>query len=425
VASEISAPGPEATTSYTASTVSSRSKIHFKNTLRSFQRDVNVPDTSQTSRVAIHSSTGSNLTLPSSFNRSRIRPALSSIFSINSSSPPSSRTSSPPSTHSITKFAETRSTRSPVGNCGNISTSSQVLVPPNALMRKPKRHRFYGDGTELDGIEDLQIDRDQERRFRVMPQQATYRVPGGSYSQSMHKVLSTHFQPQSVEPDGSNIPADSRSHGTVSRKESRHAMGRKKPTLIRNLNGLGGSKVIGEMRWNPHSLKWDGNEQVLRDFDVVNGNSTRPALITHLTGSTAGNALAGIPSGVRIVGNMMFDPEKMCWLPKESSGPEEPDPFAGIDEEEGSLGPRQSLDAPPSSITSTDPSSSVSESESESSNSRSLSQQLPSSSSDPAFKDRCFNAATLHRQEFSGWLVSDAGLRSRLNYIRDLATKQY
>jgi len=292
-------------------------------------------------------------------------------------------------------------------------------------MRKPKRHRFYGDGTELDEIEDLQIDRDQERRFRVTPQQATYRVPGASYpSHSIHKVLSTRFNSiQSTEPDGGTDTPDAKTHGFSSRRESKRGA-RKKPTLIRNLNGLGGNKVIGEMRWNPHSLKWDGNEQVLRDFDAVTGNSTRPALITNLTASSAGHALGGIPSGVRIVGNMMFAPEKMCWLPKESSAADEPDPFAGIDEEDESLGPRQSIDLPASSVSSNDPSSSISESESEAPNSA-LSSQFPTSSSDPAFKDCCFRAAASHQQEVSGWVVSDSGLRSRLNYIRDLATKQY
>jgi len=200
---------------------------------------------------------------------------------------------------------------------------------------------------------------------------------------------------------------------------------RKKPTLIRNLNGLGVSRVIGGMRWNAQSLKWDGNEHVLRDFDVATGNSTRPALITHLTGSSAGHGLAGIPSGVRIVGNMMFDPDKMCWLPKESTGFDEPDPFVGIDEEdEEALLPRRSIDISTPSVSSTDPSSSISESESEPPPPKHP-DQPPSSSSSSTFKDCCFRAAASHRQEILGWIVSDSGLRNRLNYIRDLATKQY
>src|ERR1700753_4214828 len=75
----------------------------------------------------------------------------------------------------------------------------------------------------------------------------------------------------------------------------------RKPTLIRNLSGAGAPKgllllfhffglltsptVVGEMRWNPQSLRWEGNEQILRDFDSATGSSSRPALITQLTGS--------------------------------------------------------------------------------------------------------------------------------------------
>jgi hypothetical protein len=36
-------------------------------------------------------------------------------------------------------------------------------------MKRPKRLRAYGDGTELDGIEDLPTDRDQEGKYRVTP----------------------------------------------------------------------------------------------------------------------------------------------------------------------------------------------------------------------------------------------------------------
>jgi hypothetical protein len=189
IASEMSTSGVEPTSStYSSSTMSSRLRIQSKTNLRS-QNIISGPDTAQTSRLPSHPAP--NLTLPSSFSRSRVRPALSSIFSNRPSSPPSTRTSPSSSVHSVVKPAETRGTRSVVGSGTHTSTSAQVLVPANALMRKPKRHRFYGDGTELDEIEDLKIDREQERQFRVTPQQATFRVPGGSYpSHSIRQALS-------------------------------------------------------------------------------------------------------------------------------------------------------------------------------------------------------------------------------------------
>ena len=40
---------------------------------------------------------------------------------------------------------------------------------------------MYGDGTELDGIEDLPTDREKEGRFRIQPKGYGNRVPGASY----------------------------------------------------------------------------------------------------------------------------------------------------------------------------------------------------------------------------------------------------
>ena len=42
---------------------------------------------------------------------------------------------------------------------------------------------------------------------------------------------------------------------------------------------------MGDMKWNPQSLWWEGNDQVLCDFDMDMALSTCPVLITHLTGS--------------------------------------------------------------------------------------------------------------------------------------------
>jgi hypothetical protein len=88
------------------------------------------------------------------------------------------------------------------------------------------------------------------------------------------------------------------------------------------------------MKWNPTALRWEGNDSVLRDFDT-HAHSARPALITHLTGSSVGGI--GSPTnfltnGARIVGNMIFDPSKMCWINRYAD--DESDAFAGIDDED-------------------------------------------------------------------------------------------
>lgn len=69
--------------------------------------------------------------------------------------------------------------------------------------------------------------------------------------------------------------------------------------------------------------RWEGNEEVLRDFDKVLSTSTRPALITQLsTSSPARGNFASLPlsavagssrSNVKVVGSMVFDPDRMSW----------------------------------------------------------------------------------------------------------------
>jgi hypothetical protein len=87
---------------------------------------------------------------------------------------------------------------------------------------------------------------------------------------------------------------------------------------------------------------------VLRDFDQVIQSSTRPALISQITGSSTSSRLThaagytspispesstlmnSIASGARVVGDMLFDPVQMRWVHK--SGNEEDDVFAQFDE---------------------------------------------------------------------------------------------
>lgn len=80
------------------------------------------------------------------------------------------------------------------------------------------------------------------------------------------------------------------------------------------------------MHWNSAHLRWEGNESVLASFNSNNERPTsiptpvqglthhqsgpppsppRPALITNM---------AGAAQGVQVVGGMVFDPGRMCWL---------------------------------------------------------------------------------------------------------------
>ncbi|KAJ8475275.1 hypothetical protein ONZ45_g15667 [Pleurotus djamor] len=227
---------------------------------------------------------------------------------------------------------------------------------------------------------------------------------------------------------------------------------RRKPTLIRNLGGAGASKVVGDMKWNPQTLRWEGNDHVLRDFDAVVGTSTRPALITHLTGSSIGSPVGSFASGARIVGNMIFDPARMCWISTLPPDEDEPDVFANLADDEddedwetkgGTIrASLQGKEGPPSDAGTTRSSASSSEAPSPS---RSRTRAMSDSGSDrgsrasmvcdvdDTFLVKCRQAEERHQKEMRGWKTSlskPSALstdidRSYLYEIRALATRKY
>lgn len=204
------------------------------------------------------------------------------------------------------------------------------------------------------------------------------------------------------------------------------------------------------MKWNPQTLRWEGNDHVLRDFDIAVGTSTRPALITHITGSSIGSPLGSFSSGARIVGNMVFDPRRMCWVSTLPPEEDEPDVFANLadDEEDGevweskggtirAVGPRVSDVS--SASTSSDaracaasPVDSHSRTISESGSDRGSRALMVVCDVDATFLESCRKAEERHRVEMKGWKstlakrdTSLASDRSYLYEIRALATRKY
>ncbi|SRR5260221_6609832 len=194
------------------------------------------------------------------------------------------------------------------------------------------------------------------------------------------------------------------------------------------------------MKWNPQTLRWEGNEQILRDFDAAIGTSTRPALITHLTASYIG--APGGSSSSRVVGNMVFDPSRMCWISTLPPEQDEPDVFANLaDDEEDEWdqkgatiranAPRVS-DVSATSTERTSPTPSHSRTMSESGSDRGSRASMVVCDIDDAFVSSCRRAEERHRVEMKGWKTStsqrDSSLASDRSYlyeIRALATRQY
>ena len=197
------------------------------------------------------------------------------------------------------------------------------------------------------------------------------------------------------------------------------------------------------MKWNPQTLRWEGNEQILRDFDAAVGTSTRPALITHLTVSCIGSPVS---SGARVVGNMVFDPSRMCWISTLPPEQDEPDVFADLaDDEEDEWDqkgatiranlPRVSDVSATSSSADNDRSSPApchERSISESGSDRGSRASMVVCDIDDAFIASCRKAEERHRVEMKGWKTSSSHRetslssdRSYLYEIRALATRQY
>jgi hypothetical protein len=198
------------------------------------------------------------------------------------------------------------------------------------------------------------------------------------------------------------------------------------------------------MKWNPSTLRWEGNDQVLRDFDAAVGTSTRPALITHLSLSAVGSPVGSLASGARVVGNMIFDPTRMCWVSTLPPSEEEPDVFANLadDEEDGWESKGGTIRANNLQISNSDtvkgPSDTIDEMCSPASHSRSISESGSERGSrasmvvcdvDDAFIANCRQAEERHKTEMKGWKSSlskqSPSDRAYLFDIRDLATRKY
>lgn len=87
------------------------------------------------------------------------------------------------------------------------------------------------------------------------------------------------------------------------------------------------------MRYNPITFRWEGNENLVQDFDNISPISPKsaPALITNVSAM----------QNVQVVGGMVFDPQRMCWLKLAPLQPganglvaiqDEDDVFAGLDD---------------------------------------------------------------------------------------------
>ena len=155
---------------------------------------------------------------------------------------------------------------------------------------------------------------------------------------------------------------DAGSKGLASPSTQRVRRGKappQKPKLIKPLgDGVNSIKTLKGMQWNPTLFRWEGNENALAPFDVPVQSPHSPTLASggKFKAAPALIANVGATKGVQVVGGMVFDPQRMCWLKMApnhqtsaqhrgsgASNPMSPDtvdddedPFAGLDDLEDS-----------------------------------------------------------------------------------------
>ena len=153
---------------------------------------------------------------------------------------------------------------------------------------------------------------------------------------------------------------DASSKGLASPSAQRVKRGKappQKPKLIKPMgDGVNSIKTLKGMQWNPTLFRWEGNENALAPFDAPVPPPHSPTLVSGGKSKAAPALIAnvGATKGVQVVGGMVFDPQRMCWLKmapnhqsistqhNRGSGASNPmspdtldeddDPFAGLDD---------------------------------------------------------------------------------------------
>ncbi|KAE8392738.1 hypothetical protein BDV23DRAFT_53849 [Aspergillus alliaceus] len=307
------------------------------------------------------------------------------------------RTNSDSSNDTFTSQAPSRMSRSSrhdaFSNAVNDSSPETLIASTKRTLTRPARRRNFGDGTELASFDDLPTSTSTESRFvklpsgRGAPRSLRSRlnrshtipsrieaptpqqpVPGiapksqdstprfardtnASRNAREQRIASMAFNAKSRESQSftslnavwktqtvSRVPSSS---STVRSRKGRQAtMTGFKPHLIKPLGaGVQEPKSINGMQYNPAAFRWEGNEGLIQGFETDSPKSPKPApaLITNV----------GAMQNVQVVGGMVFDPRRMCWLKMAPLQPgtkglvavqDEDDVFAGLGDLEDKAG---------------------------------------------------------------------------------------
>ncbi|KAI9782233.1 MAG: hypothetical protein M1839_005347 [Geoglossum umbratile] len=244
-------------------------------------------------------------------------------------------------------------------------------------LTRPKKPRNFGDGSELEGFDDLPTSGHVENKYVKQPvgrgapkslrsklghtersETPTTPLPPTASVKIQQTPTKHNFTPRFArDTNASRIAREQRTGLSTaplasmntnwkaqvaargmasppSRRKKKHVQ--EKPHLIKPLGDTHNNpKSIKGMTYNPKRYCWDGNENALASFDSAapDNNSPRgsesakletprPALITNVNAT----------KGVQVVGGMVFDPQRMCWLKMtpEEGNEDADDPFADV-----------------------------------------------------------------------------------------------
>ncbi|GAB1202216.1 hypothetical protein APSETT445_000827 [Aspergillus pseudonomiae] len=262
------------------------------------------------------------------------------------------------------------------GNSINDSSPEALVTSSKRTLTRPTRRRNFGDGTELASFDDLPTSTSAESRFVKLPSgrgaprslrsrlNRSHTIPARTQTPTpQQSVLGTTSKSHDSTPRfarDTNASRNAREQRiasmtfnakarenasltslnaiwkaqTVSRvpltSAIRSRKGRPaiaagcKPHLIKPLGaGVQEPKctlilcsgildyrltdlAVNGMQYNPTAFRWEGNEGLIREFEKGSPKSPKPApaLITNV----------GAMQNVQVVGGMVFDPQRMCWL---------------------------------------------------------------------------------------------------------------
>ncbi|EPY50760.1 two-component GAP Byr4 [Schizosaccharomyces cryophilus OY26] len=217
---------------------------------------------------------------------------------------------------------------------------------------RPRHVRKYGDGTELDALEDLPVNYDYENGYQG---KLTSSVPKHSHNSSIRPSSTRSKRNDNLlsnitniqKNDSYNYKGNRKNAVTPSKETTLEALSndqlnaktiksfhkKREPTLIKNLSSPKTPKLVGKMRYNPAKQCWEGNDHAIKDFDAPISPS-KPALISNISAR----------KGIQVVGGMVFDPTRFRWINNAEAIDEEPDPFAGLDDLDNEDSVSQSAD---------------------------------------------------------------------------------